>query len=134
MSEITFELELPHTFVKETTKKVSKQILSLNVALNYSGMWYQARKKQFYKDCRKLLTGLEPKKVEKINYIHYHIGCSDRQDLMNLGSLVDKMFQDFLVYEKILVDDNIKVVNDVRFTGELVPKGHTFVRVKVSCQ
>lgn len=48
-------------------------------------------------------------------HIHYEIWPKERSDLMNVGSIVDKFFQDALVKRQVIKDDNCKYVKSISF-------------------
>lgn len=125
------EFELPLHWVRKYKGKVSKQALSFNLVTAKGFLWYNARKKFFSKELKKQLIGNEPKGVGQIKKLTYTICCHSRQDLMNIGSVLDKFFQDFLVLEGIITSDNIDVVTNVQFLGIKVPPEETFAKVRV---
>jgi hypothetical protein len=48
-------------------------------------------------------------------HIHYEIYPKKNSDLMNIGSVLDKFFQDALVKRQIIKDDSCKYVKSVSF-------------------
>ena len=125
------QFDLPIHWNRRIKGKPVRYTLSLNLALSKGYRWYQTRKKHFSKECKKQLTGKEPRGLSQVRSITYHIGCSGKQDLMNVGSIIDKFFQDFLVSEGILKDDNIKVVTNVSFIGEWVKPSDSYAKVDI---
>lgn len=112
--------------------RVSRETLSLN-AMRSKGQphrWYCARKKEIDTALNKQLTGNEPKELDKIAALHYIIGCTGKQDVMNIGSIADKFFQDWLVSSGILKDDTVHNVNYITFVGIHSPSG-AFARVSI---
>lgn len=124
------EFDIP--VVKEVMRKgrVSKETLSLNTITSRHYRVYQEHKKRIYGLLHKQLNGTEPKGLDKVTALHYVVGCTGKQDVMNIGAAADKVFQDFLIEVGVLKNDTVHNINYVTFSGVHSPGG-AFVRVRI---
>lgn len=117
-------LELPMPYYK------GKALMSLNVYRNLHHHQLNKFKVEYGSKLSNILQ--EYDKLTPPISIHYHIDFkgSKSRDVSNILSMVDKVFQDVLVALKMLPDDGIKFVREVKMTGELnASETKLFVRV-----
>lgn len=117
-------LELPMPYYK------AKALMSLNVYRNMHHYQLNNFKTDYGSKIKKILQEYDSLKTPLS--IHYHIdfkGYKSR-DVSNILSMVDKVFQDVLVQLKMIPDDGLEFVYEVKMTGGLNAKEtKLFVRV-----
>lgn len=109
MSHTILKLDIPIKLIVGVRKK-KNVFLSMNNAFKWRDV-QRNNYKQAYTDLIKPQIEQLPK-LKRIISITYEVHRGDRHsfDVMNTVSIIDKFFEDALVVNSIITDDNFKVV------------------------
>lgn len=109
MSHTILKLDIPIKLIVGVRKK-KNVFLSMNNAFKWRDVQRNTYK-QAYTDLIKPQIEQLPK-LKRIKSITYEVHRGDRHsfDVMNTVSIIDKFFEDALVVNSIITDDNFKVV------------------------
>lgn len=109
MSHTILKLDIPIKLIVGVRKK-KNVFLSMNNAFKWRDVQRNTYK-QAYTDLIKSQIEQLPK-LKRIISITYEVHRGDRHsfDVMNTVSIIDKFFEDALVVNSIITDDNFKVV------------------------
>jgi hypothetical protein len=119
MDKLIMVVELPYKVTLGKNKRKSYS-LNLNAYRNWQHYLKNSIKQKFHKEITPLLPNIRIQNKVKIVYEIYSPN-KRRFDIMNVGSIVDKMFSDSLVEAKILPDDSYEYIDNV----EVVYKGQS---------
>ena len=113
--ELKFTLPMPYI-------GVTKKLMSMNL---YRNMFYQALnnfKKKYAKQIADIIDRDKRILFDHIDRLEYQLnfvptkkGNPKKVDLVNIGSMVDKVFSDVLVSLVMIDDDSIEFVDNVSF-------------------
>ena len=131
MSHTILKLDIPIKLIVGVRKK-KNVFLSMNNAFKWRDVQRNSYK-QAYTDLIKPQIEQLPK-LKRIMSITYEVHRGDRHsfDVMNTVSIIDKFFEDALVVNGIITDDNFKVVPMV--IGKIGEYDRTNPRINVTIE
>ena len=121
------ELELPAPYYKSG----SNALMSLNVYRNLHHHLLNKFKREYGDKIKDLLKDFDPIETSISLSYELHFKGNKRVDVMNVGSIIDKVFSDCLVESGLIKDDSVGYVTRVSFSGS---NGHSENRFYVNIE
>jgi hypothetical protein len=120
---IRLELPVP------TYKSGSNALMSMNVYRNLHHHLLNKFKREYGDKIKELLDSFDPFETSVSLSYELQFKGNKRVDVMNVGSMIDKVFSDCLVESGLIEDDSVQYIQRVVFTGS---NGHKENRVFVT--